>query len=502
FPSRSTLPQYQPGYTHYAALVRAIGRRCGIPDSKWNLPGLAAKTVRGFAVASQGYTGADAINALRLVFPSDGSCYDDKINIILRGGPIDLTLDDAYLVDDGSDLEQQETLQSGDYRRKALLRLPYKVNLMCPNARMGYAMTKATSPDYGDGPSVTETTIEVPVVLDEETEAPQLADILSKVIRTEAEGEFSRLYPMHVVSKVVPGSVVRLLSDGVQQRVRVEEARYIDGTVRLLMKLDRPNDYLSQAAGQASSGWPVPPPSLPGQTVALVLDSPALLDIHDSLGVYVAISGHPGTGWQGCRIDWRAQGSTEWTTIGTFTQRAVMGTLLSGFAGGSEFYPDHSNHLVIRLLHDDDLEGLTYFDWLSEKGGWAIVRSDNTVELGQSRFAEPVSGQDWALREHQRGRLGTSAASHGIGASIVFLEGLIWVPLPSSAMGKTLEFRFVAIGSTPELAPVHTFVWNAISQRELPVHDLALDRDGGIITGQWMERRRFGTDVTPVRSAN
>src|SRR5690606_38117976 len=61
FPSRSTLPQYQPGYTHYAALVRAIGRRCGIPDSKWNLPGLDAKTVRGFAVASQGYTGADAI---------------------------------------------------------------------------------------------------------------------------------------------------------------------------------------------------------------------------------------------------------------------------------------------------------------------------------------------------------------------------------------------------------------------------------------------------------
>src|SRR5690606_14722281 len=212
--------------------------------------------------------------------------------------------------------------------------------------------------------------------------------------------------------------------------------------------------------------------------------------------------GHPGTGWQGCRIDWRAQGSTEWTTVGTFTQRAVMGTLLSGFAGGSELYPDHSNHLVIRLLHDDDLESLTYFGWLSEKGGWAIVRSDNTVELGQSRFAEPISGQDWALREHQRGRLGTSAASHGPGASIVFLEGLIWIPLPSSAMGKTLEFRFVAIGSTPELAPVHTFVWNALSQRELPVHDLALDRDGGIITGQWMERRRFGTDVTPVRSAN
>lgn len=492
-----------PGFTNYAELVRAIGRRCGLPDSAWNLPGLSAKTVRGFAIGSQQYTGADAINALRLPFPSDGACYNGKINLILRGGAVDLPLSDDDLVDDASDLEQQESLQSGDDRRKALMRLPAKVSLMFPNAVMGYALTKATSPDYGDGPSVSETTIEVPIVLDEVTEAPQLADVLSKILRTEAEGEFSRLYPMDIAAKAVPGTVVRLISGGIQRRVRVEESRYIDGTVRLLMKLDRPNDYLSQAQAQASAGWPKPPPSLPGQTVALVLTCPALVDGNDGLGVYVAISGQPGTAWQGCRIDWRVQGATDWTTAGTFTQRAVMGQLIDDFPAGSQNYPDHSHHLTVRLLLGDDLESLSYSDWLSERGGWAIVRNDNTVELGQSRFAEPVSGQDWDLREHQRGRLATSAAAHAAGASIVWLDGLIWLPLPASAMTKTLQFRFVSIGSTSETAPVRTVTWApALSQVEMPVHDLVLDRDAGQIAASWTERRRFGTDVTPIRSAN
>src|SRR5690606_12540636 len=191
-----TVQQYQPGYTHYAALVRAIGRRCGIPDSAWGLPGLDEKIVRGFAVGSEQYTGADAINALRLVFPSDVACFDGKIHIFLRGGAVDMELDDQFQVDEGLDAESGELLQSGDEVRKTPARLPAKVNLMFPNAAMGYAMTKATSPDDGDGPSLSEVTLEVPVVLDEETEAPQLADILAKVSRTEAVWEFGGLYPM------------------------------------------------------------------------------------------------------------------------------------------------------------------------------------------------------------------------------------------------------------------------------------------------------------------
>src|SRR5690606_8994546 len=165
WPAQSTLPQYVPGYTTYAALVKAVGRRCGIPDSAWGLPGLDEKIVRGFAVGSQQYTGADAINALRLVFPSDVACFDGKIHIFLRGGAVDMELDDQFQVDEGLDAESGELLQSGDEVRKTPARLPAKVNLMFPNAAMGYAMTKATSPDDGDDPSLSEVTLEVPVVL-------------------------------------------------------------------------------------------------------------------------------------------------------------------------------------------------------------------------------------------------------------------------------------------------------------------------------------------------
>src|SRR5690606_24111361 len=45
WPGQSTLRQCVPGYTAYAALVKAAGRRCGIPDSAWGLPGLDEKIV-------------------------------------------------------------------------------------------------------------------------------------------------------------------------------------------------------------------------------------------------------------------------------------------------------------------------------------------------------------------------------------------------------------------------------------------------------------------------
>src|SRR5690606_3186033 len=137
-----------------------------------------------------------------------------------------------------------------------------------------------------------------------------------------------------------------------------------------------------------------------------------LLDTHDQIGVYAAISGQPGTAWHGCRIDYRLAGATNWQSLGVFTARSVMGILLQDFAAGAAPYPDHSHHLVVRLLHDDIIESQSTIDWLNRAGGLAIVRPDGTVELVQSQFADHIDAQDWDLSCHQRGRLGTSADAH------------------------------------------------------------------------------------------
>src|SRR5690606_38691506 len=300
------------------------------------------------------------------------------------------------------------------------------------------------------------------------------------------------------------GTRIRLVDGALQRRTRVQTIRAGDGTRRLGLWIDRAHAYVSQASAPASAGWPTPPPSLPGETVAAFFNLPALVDEHDRLGVYAAISGQPGTAWTGARIEWRVQGFTNWEDLGTFTQRAIMGTLLEALPGASPYWPDWTNPLRVRLLRDDDLESLSELEWLSEQGALAIRRADGTAEIVQSQFAVNDSGQDWTLTNHQRGRLDTdSTTAHAAGARVVVLDGCIFLPLPSSAIGKTLEFRVTSIGSSPETAPTFTLDWNpAISQREWTVSGLQVERAGGLITGSWSPRARLGTDANPVPSAN
>lgn len=503
--STTNVQQVQAGYTTFEQVVLATGRRCRMPDSVWNLPGLDAKVIRGTVVASQGYTGQDFLNSLRTVFPCDGACFDGKIHILLRGGEIDLELDDEFRVEEESDLEQEEVLRNGDEKRQANLRRPARINVMFPNANVGYNLTKAMPPAFGDrGDAVGETSLQVPVVLDETTEAAQLADVLDKISRADAEAEIVRVWPEYLAAKLVPGSRVRLTSGGLSRRTRVENIRRGDGTVRVLSRIDRAHAYGSLATAQPSPGWPQPPPSLVGDTTAIFLNLPALVDDQDRLGVVAAISGDAGTAWHGARIEWRVQGTTAWTTLGTYTARAVLGTLLEDLPGASPYWPDWTNEVRVRLLQDDQIESLTDTEWLSEMGAFAIRRADGTAEIIQARDAVNDSGQDWTLTMLQRGRLDTdSATGHSAGAQVVFLDNSLFLPLPISAIGQTLEFRVTSLGASPETAPTFTLAWDpAISQREWSPMGLELTRAGGTISGSFSPRHRFGTDVVPVPSGN
>ena len=495
--TQNTVP---PGYTNLARVIKAAGRRCLVEDGRWNLPGLDAVVVRGIVVASQAYTAQDLINSLRYVYPSDASCHDGQIHIFLRGGAVDFDLDEDFMVDEQSDAEQEETLRNGDDRQTAGLRLPAKINLMFPNANLGYQLTKATSPNYGE-PTVREVTMEVPVVLDEQTEAPALADVLDKIMRTEADGEMVRVFPDYLAAKAVAGTIIRLTDGELSRRTRVTNYRAWDGTRRLGLIMDRQRDFTSQFTAPAGDGWPTPPPSLVGETTLVVMNLPALSDQQEGLGLFVAIRGDVGSAWYGARVQYRVLGTTAWLDLGTYTQRTPMGLLLDPLPAGSALYPDGVNPLVVRMDHDDDFETLSYEEWLSELGAVAIVRADGTAEILQPRYAENDTGQNWTLNEHQRGRLNTGATAHSAGARLVVLDRAIFVTLPSSAMGKTLQLRAIALGSTGEGATIQQITWNPVLvQQEFPVSYLEGTRSGGTIDCTWIERRRFGTEVNPIRS--
>jgi len=500
--SNPNTDQVVAGTTTFEQVVLATGRRCKVADSTWNLPGLDAKVIRGTVAASQGYTAQDFLNALRVLYPCDGSCHDGKIHILLRGGAVDVELDEQFMVDEDSDLEQEEVLRNGDDKRLAPLRRPARLNLMFPNANVGYTLTKATPPNYGDrGDAVGETSIQVPAVLDEETEAPQLADILDKVGRADAEGEFVRVFPEYLAAKLVTGSIVRLTGGDLVRRMRVETLRRGDGTVRMGLRIDRTHALTSQATAQPSPGWPAPPPSLAGETTFALLNIPGLVDEDDRVGVRIGVCGQPGSAWRGARVDYRIAGDTEWISLGNFTTRAVMGSLSAGLPEFSPYYTDYWHTLQVQLLDDDDLAAVSTAQLLRGGNAAAIVFPDNTAEILQ--FQTPVEGspRQWSLTTLPRGRLATTPGPHSAGARFVMLDGTRFVALPSSLIGKALQFRVTSLGNSPETAPVYDFTWTpAHCQREFAPERLELTRVGGTISGTWAARKRFGTDVAPVHS--
>lgn len=494
--------QLESGTTTVEQVVLATGRRCKIPDSTWNLPGLNAKVIRGTVAASQGYTAQDFLNALRVLYPCDGSCHDGKIHILLRGGAVDVELDEQFMVDEDSDLEQEEVLRNGDDKRLAPLRRPARLNVMFPNANVGYTLTKATPPNYGDrGDAVGETSIQVPAVLDEETEAPQLADILDKVGRADAEGEFVRVFPEYLAAKLVTGSVVRLTGGDLVRRMRVESLRRGDGTVRMGLRIDRTHALTSQATAQPSPGWPAPPPSLAGETTFALLNIPGGVDEDDRIGLRFGVCGQPGSAWHGARVDYRIAGDTEWTSLGDFTTRAVMGSLSADLPAFSPYYTDYWHTLQVHLIDDDDLVAVSTAQLLRGGNAAAIVFPDNTAEILQ--FQTPVEGspREWSLTTLPRGRLATTPGPHSAGARFVMLDGTRFVALPSSLIGKALQFRVTSLGNSPETAPIYDFTWTpAHCQREFAPERLELTRAGGTISGTWAARKRFGTDVAPIHS--
>lgn len=482
------------------SVILAASRR--VKFDAWDID-LADLDVPGLVLASQGYTAQNLFNALRWVYLLDGADYDGALHLPVRGGDIIASLtDDDMLESDESELTK--SLRSGDDRRAEGIRRPLKLNLMYPNRTVGYQLTKATSPNYGDrGDAVNEVTLEVPVVLEPTLAAPRLADILEKIGRADAEGEIVRLVHEGAGAKFTPGDIVNLEEPGLTRRCRIESIKDGGTRKRLLMRVDRPHAYLSQAIGQDVPAPPRPPSSLTGQTVLLVLNAPALTDAQDLLGVTVGL-GAAMSGWTGATLEYSSDGGATWVLVGNFRRRAIMGTLAATLPFHTRYCLDAGNVLSVRpFLGDDELDSLTFAQMLTERNAILIGKSDGQCEVLQYQVAEDEGDGTWSLTTLVRGRLGTDPAEHADGTVWMTAESSIFVPLPAALRGRTLLFRATTFGTSPDTAMVYGLLWDPqVSQLELPPAQLAVERTGGNLVGSWDPRHRFGTELAPVASQN
>lgn len=470
-------------------VVFDVAGRCGLPATRLDVSDLT-DDVDGIVLAGD-YTGADAIDALRRVYFFDRSEHDGKIWFPKRGKAVVdvITFDDL--------VEDPETSA-----REQAVEYPAKLHLFYQHAASGYARVKATaqrsSPDVR---VVGETSIEVPVVLDEDT-AAQIAHKMHKVAWADAEGEVKITLPESFIGLVAADCIGLALRDRVR-RLRIEETQLADGRLQLTTRVDRQSAYTSAVTGIPLPAPTPPPSSIVGATVLSVLDIPSRIDSEDDLNLYFAVSAVE-PAWYGALVERSLDGGATYVDAAQIERSMIVGVLTTDLPAASEHYTDTTNKVRLRLYRaSQELESITVQSFLSGGGAFAVQSPDGSWEILQYLDAEDLGDQEYELSTLHRGRLATQATEHPAGSLVVFLDDVEHVPAQAAWIGQQLTHRATSFGETSETATAQTIAYAGRSQVEWPVAYLTLERDtNDVIAGMWTPRHRFGSDDFPVPSIN
>lgn len=482
-----------PGTSPLPDVIEAIVRRVKQPSSLVNTTQVSSEIVRGVIFGSQDYTAADAIRSLAQVYLFDVPDYDEQLHIVPRGGAVTFSVTEDDLVEAPGD----------SFVRANAIEQPGKISLFFQNPTIYYQPSKANPPFIGyENGAVNEVTIQVPVVLRDSDEAPQLVDKMQKISEADAQGEVTRVVPDRYLS-VVAGSIGALTERGITRRVRVTAVQEYDYRMKLKMRIDRQSAVTSNLTATPVPAPDPPPPSIVGQTTYAFLNIPGIADSDDRLGYRFAVAGIS-AGWNGAALQRKSGAETDFTTVATKQTASVIGYLTTGITAASEHVTDYTNVVTVYFPNGETIDTLTYQQFLSEGGGFAISNGDGTWELCQYQDASEDSDGIISLSTLVRGRANTGATAHNAGAMVVMLNSTQFVEATTSLIGQTLNHRPVSIGASPETAPVYPDLYDpAYSQVEMPVSQLRATRSSSnILTITWAERRRFGTVRTPVRSLN
>jgi hypothetical protein len=491
-PARAMSVQYADGPTTHRVVAEDICERCGLAEDELAFSALGDLTLRGVTLGGD-YDGAGALALLRTAGFYDLPQVDKEIRAVLRGLPVVETVSGAMLVEE----PDENILRGQDIEYPRLIMLRYL------NPAQNYAAPAATvsrtSPDVRVRG---EMQMSLPIAFDE-TEALQLADKLLKVSWEDRAGEITFAIPAGPFAWLTPADALGISLRGALYRIRVEKAEESAGVLKVTGKRDRQSAYTSNLTAIPLPPPTSPPSSLPGQTQFVLLNIPGIDDSDDRLGIRIGVAGLPDFGWYGANVAYRVSGASEWIDLGTVSTSARMGPLLEVLPAASEFYTDTTNVISVSLLSTDELETLTEAEFLSEGNGAAIAYDDGTAELVQFRNATDEGNRVWSLDRLLRGRLVTTPGPHSAGATFVMLEDTVFLPLPASAIGQTLEFRVTSLGTSPETAPTAELVFDpVVAQTEFDAADLVLERATNTITATVIPRHRFGSEMNPIASVN
>lgn len=397
--------------------------------------------VDGFKVAID-TTGEAIIGSLMPGWFFDAAEYDDKIRFPKRGGDVvaELTTDD--LCESDGDVIEETELQEVELLRK--------VHVKTIDPAAGFTVTTQTAERRTSTVNAKgEQTIEVAVVTDKDTQA-QIADKKLKVGWAETR-RFKTSIPYTRPDLTVADVIGLTDRKGKRSRVRLMEMAEDSGRIRIdEAMLDRQAAYTSNVEGVAHAPPTDTSPGLIGPTFGVAMNLPRLRTSENSPGAHLAACGYL-SGWAGCTVLLSSDGGASYQQVTTFTEPSSMGIL-------REDATDNSEPLRV-FMRSGSISSVTNDQLAARLNAWAITTA-GVSEVGQTKTAVQDSSGIYELTGNVRGALGTTPAAHQNGDPFVMLGSTQFVPLDMGLSGRTLYFKFVSFGTSPDDVEPVPFVFN------------------------------------------
>lgn len=425
-----------------ADIVEDLCLRVGLESYDIDVTDLIGVEVDGFAVS--GITASRAaIQHLQRAYWFDAAEIDGQLTFIRRGGAsvAEIPSDDLGANDgrsDSSELVQSERTEEDQ--------IPTLVNVAYQAAAADYqpgVQTAQKDATVGDHP----TNIELPLSLTD-LKAKEIADVLlyDEWMRRNAR----RFRTTREYAYLTPTDVVTVEDDEATYTVRIEEVRASHGLLEFGCVDEDSAVY--EPNSEAGSVEVPNPLTLVGATQLVLLDIPILLTPDEGPGLYAAARGYTGSSWPGARLYMSIDGGGNYSSVGAFSQEAVIGSCvepLGDWTGGN--YIDSINKLRVVLKSGASLQSATVEQLLTGANICAVGSEADGWELVQFKTAELISGTTWEISGLLRGRLGTEwrMDSHDDGESFVLLEQgkIIRVGADLASMGVSRIYKAVTNGA-------------------------------------------------------
>jgi len=447
------------GSVALAALVRALCTRAGLPESLIDVSGLHG-AVEGYAITAI-ESPRSSLALLMRHFGFDAIESAGKLRFVMRGSAARALFTPDDLVAAASAGAEPMELTRG---QETELPLALKWHVARADADYDAAMVEAQRVTVESARILVEA---FPFAVPPELSERQAARALHEAW-TGRERANLRLAPSQIA--LDPGDVITLAHDA--RRLDYRIASLNDGLERSVeaIRTDRDLYDLPVAGARATSLALLTP-----FTGALVqfLDLPRLFDEDEAHQPLLGLYAQP---WPGALAVWRSGGSDGFVQIGSVSQRASFGALLTPLAPGPGAVFDLGAVLEIELIEgslasvsDPDLfAGANSFAIETDAGGWEIVQAAHAELIGERRYR---------LTRLLRGIRGTEhlipAPKSPGNRILVITSALVPVPIAIADLGRSWNWligpvgldsadpRMIGVAHTPRgeglrpFAPVH-----------------------------------------------